>query len=183
MKIIKIKNWESLNCNDLLFKLITILSINKKISIYLKSKHYNGSIERSSKSFESKYHVWIKLEILNNEDIKIHEPFFNEYNKEIFGCLHGCVRNITGYFPGFSKIYQTYNQLIKIRWYSNVNVIQDKSVDTIDFFKYDINFLDKYLLQYNYDYLPAYYSDDKKLHEKQISVFCDHFGYSKYYIL
>lgn len=178
MKILKIKNWESLNCNNLLFKLITILSANKNISIYLKSKHYNGSIERSTRSFESKYHLWIKLELLNNEDIKIYESSLHEYNKEIFGCLHGCVRNITGYLPGFSKIYQTYNQLIKIKWYSNVNVGQNDLVDTIDFFKYDINFLDKYLLQY--DFLPSYYSNDKKLYEKQISVFCDHFGYSEY---
>lgn len=39
MKIIKIKNWESLNCNKLLFILVEILANNKNILIYIKSKH------------------------------------------------------------------------------------------------------------------------------------------------
>lgn len=88
-KIIKIVNWECLNCNELLFILITILSNNKNTLIYLKSKRYNGNLERSSKSFNNKYHAWIKINLINDNDLKIYEKFVNEYNKEIFGCLHG----------------------------------------------------------------------------------------------
>ena len=184
MKIIKIKNWESLNCNKLLFILVEILANNKNILIYIKSKHYNGQscyyndnnqIKRKNKTFESKYHVWIKISTLNYNDFEVYEKNTDEYNKEIFGCLHGCIRNITGVFPGFEKIYQTYNQIIKLKWYSEIRVNQNSSIDVIDFFYSNIEILDTYLQSCNY--LPLYDSNDIKIYEKKISTFCDHFEY------
>lgn len=72
-------------------------------------------------------------------------------------------------------VYQTYNQIFKLEWYATVTNGINSSIDEINFFNSNIRLLDKYLP--SSIYLPPYNSDDKKIMEKQISVFCDHFLY------
>lgn len=169
MELIKIINWENLNCNNLLFYLISILSSNENTLIYIKSRYYEDNLEVLDK------YVWIKINLLNNEEIKSFERFSNKINKEFFGCLHSCVKNITTYLPGHSKIYQTYNQIFKIEWYSSVMDRPGYNITEIDFTKSSIDILKEYLP--NYNYLPEYYliKNDNKVEEKKIFISCDKF--------
>lgn len=62
-----------------------------------------------------------------------------------------------------------------MKWYPEIKVNQNNSIDVIDFFYSNIKILDTYLQSCNY--LLLYDSDDMKIHKKKISTFCDHFEY------